>query len=94
LAEAGPRQHRLRTFYLQEQEIITFERVQVSEAGSELIYTRPVLTPMGEAEGELPVRLPSLASPREGVLLGAGTITLAQAPGTRLSFRVCCYGRR
>jgi hypothetical protein len=54
--QAGSRRHRLRTFYLQGQEVITFERAQVSETGSELIYTLRVLTPNGEAEGE--VRLP------------------------------------
>jgi hypothetical protein len=60
--QAGPRRHRLSTFYLEKQEIITFERAQVSEAGSELLYQVRVLTPKGEAEGELKVPFPSSAS--------------------------------
>src|SRR5437868_6757548 len=46
--QAGPRRHRLNMFYLEGQEVITFEQVQVSEGGSALNYQVRVLTPAGE----------------------------------------------
>jgi hypothetical protein len=57
--QAGSRRDRLRIFHLQGQEVILFERAQVSETGSELLYTLRVLTPHGEAEGELRLPFPS-----------------------------------
>jgi len=51
----GRIRHRINTFYIEREEIITLEIAQVSEAGSELLYKVRVLTPRGEAEGELTV---------------------------------------
>ena len=51
----GRIRHRITTFYIEKQEIITFEIAQLSEVGSELLYTVRVLTPRGEAERELTI---------------------------------------
>ena len=55
---AGSSRQRLRIFHWQGQEVIIFERAQVSETGSELLYTLRVVTPSGEAEAELRVPFP------------------------------------
>jgi hypothetical protein len=49
--------HRLGAFALHGQEIVTYERAQVSETGSELIYRVRMLTPANEAESELHIPL-------------------------------------
>jgi hypothetical protein len=56
------RRHRLGTLYLEKQEIITLERVQVSEGGAQLDYRIRVLTPAGEEAGEF--RIPLFREPR------------------------------
>jgi hypothetical protein len=59
----GPRRrHRLGTFYVEKQEIITLEQVQVSEDGAQLDYRIRVLTPAGEEAGEF--RIPFFREPR------------------------------
>jgi hypothetical protein len=49
--------HRLSAFALQGQEIVTYKRAQISEAGTELLYRVRVLTPAHEAEFELHIPL-------------------------------------
>lgn len=56
--QAGPRRHRLSTFYVEQQEVITFERIQLTESGSVLSYQVQVVTPTGEAEGALQIPFP------------------------------------
>ncbi len=48
---------RLNTFHLESQEIITFDKAEVSSSGSEIIYKLRVLTAKAESETELNVRL-------------------------------------
>lgn len=48
---------RVNTFHVENQEIITFDRAQISNSGSELIYTLRVLTPKAESETDLNVLL-------------------------------------
>jgi len=47
--------NRLSTFYLKEQQVVTFERCYISEAQPELIYKVRVLTPIADLEKELTV---------------------------------------
>ena len=61
--QAGPRRrHRLGTLYLEKQEIITLERVQVSEGRAQVEYRIRVLTRAGEEDGEF--RIPLFREPR------------------------------
>jgi len=47
--------NRLSTFYLKEQQVVTFERCHMSETKPELIYKVRVLTPVADVEKELTV---------------------------------------
>ena len=47
---------RLNTFHVEDQEIITFDRAEISKSGSELIYNLRVLT--GKAESETRFNVP------------------------------------
>jgi hypothetical protein len=44
---------RLNTFYLEQQQIITFEKAEISNAGPDVIYKVRVLTPNADAEAQL-----------------------------------------
>lgn len=48
---------RLNTFHVEDQEIITFDKAEISESGSEVIYKLRVLTPIAESEADLNVPL-------------------------------------
>jgi len=47
--------NRLSTFYLKEQQVVTFERCHISETKPELIYKVRVLTPIADLEKEITV---------------------------------------
>jgi hypothetical protein len=48
---------RLNTFHIADQAIITFDKAEISNSGSEVIYKLRVLTPIAESEADLNVPL-------------------------------------
>jgi hypothetical protein len=53
----GPAFCRLNTFHLENQEIITFDKAEISNSGSEVIYKLRVVTAKAESETDLNVPL-------------------------------------
>ncbi len=53
----GPAFYRLNTFHLESQEIITFDKAEISNAGSEVVYKLRVVTANAESETDLNVPL-------------------------------------